>query len=339
MNNIFLKKSCIFFFLLNVILVSKISSTDSGKKNSKNQKTKNSTKKNNLPNTVEKKIIPINSIKALVFGNDETHIITEFDITRPSIFEGRFLTEKEYIERILTYEDAKKYKIPVDEATVDKYLEGMQKEHNLTPDDMKNMFLEAGFTYQEGRKALKILYTNSALLGFKVNDRLIVSESAIEKYYKEHPEIIEASYLLQITSIDRSENQTNQELKDKLNQAITENKLSNIIPAWPDAFWIQESDISQEKKAITQLNIDSIWMDETETGFDLYRLKDKKEETIRPLDIQKRKEISELLREPVYEQIKKEYEDELWNNAAISYPKPARALSILSIDQPQKEMS
>lgn len=305
----------IIFFSNNWSIAENIVSNDNSKKSSK--------------------LFYINGIKALIFGADETHLVTTLDIHRPAIFEGRFLEEKEYLTRLLFFEDSRSYKVPVDDDTVDKYLMGIQKEYGLSPDAVKQMFKESGYTYQEGRNALKMLYTNNALLGFKINDRLVVSEQAVSDYYKEHQEIIEPEYLLEIATVNIDEKDNKELMRKRLEESVKEyNEASVSTSVFQDKsvhfdvpFWIKESEIAQEKKEITLLKSGQIWIFKTESGFDLFRLKEKKGKQIRPLDNTKYQEIVDIVRQPIYTKLREEYEEEVWKKFPVLYPVHVSSLS------------
>ena len=280
-------------------------------------------------NTKKSNFFYINGIRALVFGNNETHVVTALDINRPAIFEGRFLSEKEYITRILIFEDSRNYKIPVDDDTVDKYLMGIQKEHGLSIDDIKRMFKEAGYTYGDGRTALKMLYTNNALLGFKINDRLIVAEQAVLAYHKEHPEIIEPAYLLEIATIYIPQDELKESLKSKLQEAAHRQQSDQFIiwgndlndrARWNKPFWINESELAEDKQKIPFLKVGEVFIQETESGFDIFRLKEKKEKHVRPIDNQRYQEIVDILRQPLYTTLREEYDQEVWKKFPVMYP-------------------
>ena len=94
--------------------------------------------------------VTIDTIQAVVFGQGGAQVITRSDVTRPSLSGAPQSLDDLIFER-LVFLDAQKYKIVPDEDAVDKYLALVQKENNLTLDQLKEVFASAGYSYEEGR--------------------------------------------------------------------------------------------------------------------------------------------------------------------------------------------
>lgn len=288
-------------------------------------------KNNDSAQQGKKQLFHINSIKGIIFGVDETHLITTMDVARPSVFDGRTLTEKEYFMRHLLYEQALHYKIPIDDGTVDKYLFSIKKEYNMTDKDIVQMMEEAGFTYTEGRKALKMLYSSNAVMGFRIHDRVIISKEAIQNYYDQHPRFEESKVLITLSSISIPEDRTKDEVRAELERYQTADPLKLSLLSWGEPFWVAESELAHDKKGLLDLSVGQVLMQETAQGFDLFRVKEKKPAHQQPLDDEYYREISEILRKPMLESLRAEYEQELWNRSAILYPSRAPALKQFNV--------
>ena len=75
----------------------------------------------------------------------------------------------------------------------------VQREHNLTIDQVKDMFASSGYTFEEGKQQLNILQSVNQMLDFKIRSHLIVPEREITKYYQAHKDEVRipAQYCLE----------------------------------------------------------------------------------------------------------------------------------------------
>lgn len=259
----------------------------------------------------------VDTIRVVIFGEEETDIITESDLKRPSL-EGAMRSKDDIILERLIYLDAKKFKVLPDEETIDRHLQAVQREHNLTLDQLKQMFKNAGYTYEQGRQQFSVMTTINSMLDLKIRSRLIVPERDVLKYYNEHPERQEAAYFIEKAFVPFSSIESKQTLKKRLTAFAKHEGPFNDI-AWSEPFWISDSDLADDKKFIALLNVDQISMpQETDGGFELLRLKEKKEERLKSLE-DRSQEIGTILRQPRYEQLFNEYKKELFDNASIVY--------------------
>ena len=88
---------------------------------------------------------------------------------------------------------------------------------------------------------------------------------------------------------------------------------------WQEPFWVNESDMADNKKFITAMKVgDTSMPQQAADGFEVFQLKDKREATMRSLQDRYR-EISDVLRKPKYEQLLNEYKKQLFDNASIVY--------------------
>ncbi len=74
-----------------------------------------------------------------------------------------------------------------DEEAVDNYLGMVQKENNLTMDQLKDVFASAGYSYEEGREQFKMLKQSTQCLILKLDRKVIVPRNLVETYYQENP--------------------------------------------------------------------------------------------------------------------------------------------------------
>src|SRR6266404_2947356 len=138
----------------------------------------------------------LDQIEVVVYGQEDVEIITKSDIDRPSLG-GGFRTKEELVFEREVLLDAKKHHIPQDDEAVDAYLAQIQREHNLSQEELENIFTNSGYTLEEGREQLQMLQTVNTMLDVKIRSNLIIPRKEVEEYYKNHPTMIEATYTLQ----------------------------------------------------------------------------------------------------------------------------------------------
>src|SRR5579872_472308 len=271
---------------------------------------------------VPKDAFVIDSIGAVVFGQAGTEIITLSDVHRPSLT-GAPQSQEDIIFERLVYLDAQKFKIAPDEEAVDKYLLEIQKQNNLTLDELKQIFKQAGYTYQEGREQFKRLQTVKSLLDYKINSNLIVPRQEIEEYYRVHPLKQEAEYTLQYALVPYQSDKEGQyeDIVEFINAQMAGNKkgVENPGIVWNEPFVMKQSEIADDKDFIFSMKVGSISMPrETASGFELYLLKDKKNERTATLE-ERQAEIIRALTQPKYEKLMNDYKKQLFDSVSILY--------------------
>jgi hypothetical protein len=262
----------------------------------------------------------IDSIKAVLYSEEGSDIITFSEINRPSL-DGAFRSLNDLIMERLMYLDAKRFKILPDEETIDKHLKAVQREHNMTLDQLKEVFKAAGYTYEEGREQFAVMTTISSMLDFKIRSRLIIPERDVVKYYEEHPIIEPATFHVQRAVVPYPTIQARREKRRlELEQFAATGVDAGIDIEWSTSFWVNQSELAEDKLAIiAPLNPGCVSNPVAlEDGFEIYRLIEKKAERVVPLQ-ERYQEISNILRKPRYEMLMEEYKKNLLDGSSIIY--------------------
>jgi hypothetical protein len=282
-----------------------------------NTSQKNVVDKKEQPLTFKSEEFLIDTIQAIVYGQSGAEIITMSDVERPSLTGQMRKIDDLVFERMVIL-DAAKHKIPMDEEAVDKYLQQIMRENGMTPEQLNQVFTAAGYTPKEGREQFSIMQTVNTMLDFKVRSGLIVPRRDIELYYEAHPETIEAQYLVQYARVPFDTTQGKDAQRKEL-VAYAKTGKGNGGIAWSDPFWISKDEVAQDKIFIFDLPVGTISPpQETATGFELYRVKDTKEPHLRTLD-ERYREISDILRQPRYQQLLTDYRTVLMTGSIIVY--------------------
>jgi len=256
--------------------------------------------------------IVLDRIEAVVFGQEGSILITKTDVDRRGL-EGNYRTLDDIILEQLLFQEAEKYRIVPSEDKIDSYLETVQRESGLSREELKMMFADAGYTYDDGRKQLGIMFANNTLIDFKIKSRLIVQEKDIVVYYEAHPLYLDASYQLKRAVIPFDTSLTKEQQSAKIEEKVK----VGITVSWSKEFWVNKADVAQEKFFIFDMKPGSISRPEaTDQGFELFILVAAKSRRLVSFE-DRYKEISDILREPRFEQLFEEYKKELFDVSAI----------------------
>jgi hypothetical protein len=207
----------------------------------------------------------------------------------------------------MVYLDALKHKIIIDDDAVDKYLQMIQRQNNLTLPQLEESFIQAGFTPAEGRQQLRVMQTVNTMMGLKVRDNLVVSRKDVERYYNEYPEASAQEYVLEYAMV--SDN-GNPDQEAHLIAIAHENDPSAQLD-WTKPFVISSADLVESKAYIKELKPGQISRPVAiEGGYEFYRLVEKKESRLLTLD-ERYHSIVEILRKPKMRELQQEYKDGL----------------------------
>lgn len=217
----------------------------------------------------------IDSIKAVIYGPEETDLITLSDIEKPSL-DGSTHTFEDLILEKLIYQDAQRYKMLPSEDAVDNHLQAVQRENNLTLDDLKEIFRNSGYTYEEGRNQFCSMTAVSSMLDFRIRSRLIVPDKEIQRYYQEHPLLQEESYQIQRALVRLPSDMKITQFKHEIESLCKTNTNSFDID-WSEPFWINKSELASDKSFITTMAVNSILIgSDKEYEVELFKLINKK---------------------------------------------------------------
>lgn len=274
--------------------------------------------------SVEKKAEPaklpdsayiVDRIEAVIFGSEVTDLVTLSDIQRIG-FDGQYHNKDDVIASRLMFHDAMRYRITMDEAAVEEYMKKVAKNTGSSLNDIKAMFSEAGYTYEEGRRQFAMMFANNQMVDHKIRSRLIIPEQLVVEYYEANPIITQASYILERGFVPTAP-QDQEEIQKKVTSFIKTGK--GLEVSWYQLPEISQEDIAEDKQFILSLKKDEISKPiQIRGGFELFRLKEKKPAHVVPLDDRYR-EIVEILRRPKFEEMLADYKKELLDGASILY--------------------
>lgn len=256
----------------------------------------------------------IDRIEAVIYGTEATDMITLSDVKRIG-FDGKPKIKEDVIVERLMFQEALKNRIPVDEKVVDDYIEKVAKSFGGTQADVHKMFEEAGYTPEEGRKQFAINYGVNQLIDHKIKARLVVPEKDIVAYYEEYPMVKPASYIVERSVVQVLAGRE-QEMTKKVNEFVKTGK--GLLVGWTQLPEIIEIDLAEDKKFITTLKPGQIHAEKIDDGYELFKLKKRNEARVIPLD-ERRRDITDEIRKPKFDQLMQDYRKELLQSRAVIY--------------------
>jgi parvulin-like peptidyl-prolyl isomerase len=257
---------------------------------------------------------PVDEIVVVIYAQEGSEIITQSDLQRPTLDGSPRTLEDTIFERLL-FLDAKKYKMIADEDAIDKHLATVQRQNNMTLDDLKAVFRSSGYTYEEGREQFGIMYAVNAVIDFKIRSRLIVPEKDVLAYYNAHPVMLEPTYQVQRAVIPYSKVASKQALVKELAN------FQGLGITWEEPFWVVQNDLAESKRFVIDMKMGTIAEpQEIDAGYELIKLVDKKGERVAPLE-ERYREIVDILRKPKYDELMVEYKKILFDSASVVYLK------------------
>lgn len=273
-----------------------------------------------ISSKISSALIPIDSIKVVVYGPEKTDLITESDVRRPGIDGSTHTIEDMMYERLM-FQEAMRFNIISDEDALDTYLREIQREQGMTTEDLKNIFRQAGYTYAEGKVEFGRIKAVNQIVNVRVLSQLAIPKSEVEAYYTEHPQIQLARYNLQhaVAPVPaRASERDKERIKNKLVELAEQDNNGDKI-AWTDPYWLSHDEVAEDKQFIYTLEGGHVSDPyEIPDGFLVFKLLEKEDAILISLE-DSYQEIVELLRQPKFVQRFEEYKQELKDNASFIF--------------------
>lgn len=257
----------------------------------------------------------IDGIKAIIYGETETIIITESETTRPGL-DGQPKTLDDLILENLVFLDAKRMGAMPDAEAMQRHWEAIKKQNNLSEDDMRAVAAQAGYTLPEAKMQLGRMSAINQMLELKVKSGLFVTQQEVEKYYKENPEIEQAEYDIARVVVPYSAMPSRDELRSRL-MAVAKSGCDDSLIQWPDPFVLMHDEIAQDKNFIYTMKVGEISQPlELYNGFEMFKLVSKIPQRVVPL-AERYDAIEHYLKAPKYKELMDKYKKELYERATI----------------------
>lgn len=249
----------------------------------------------------KKTLKTVNKIAIIVYVNDGPPLlITQLDLERKSL-DGRTRTKEEVLlERLLYHEATVSYRLPIPDDQVDKHLASIKELHGVSEEQIAELFMKEGYTFEEGKEQLRMSHAIQNLTYQFITSRLVVTEKEIQAFHEAHPEKEPASFKVKkgkIAKTEMTENEIDELVQDGLHQERVE---------WIHPYWIEERELSEAKKFITQMQPGQIKVIPGQDGYEVIMLLKRKKERIKSLD-ERRRDIADQIRMPKYQKMLEEF--------------------------------
>lgn len=262
-------------------------------------------------------LILVDTIQAIIYGQEGTELITLSDVKRPSLGGGVRSLDEIVFERLLVLDAQKVHAMPSEEETT-KTINTICRENNLTKEEFDNVARDAGYTPESAREQFRNMHAANKMLDYKVRSRLVVPKSEVEAYCKEHPEWTVPEYELMYSLVPLATHQTTAEQEECLLEYAAGTKMMPTI-TWSDPFWVAKPDIAVDYQFITELKPGEIKVHfKAGKGFELYKLVDAKPAKEKTAE-ERYFEVADVLRKPRGEQFMEEYKKSLYESTSILF--------------------
>ncbi len=246
----------------------------------------------------------IDTIKAVVMNSEGTEIITLSDLNSPSIT-GVLESLDEQRDKAIVYLETVARKISIPDEEIDRSFVEIEKNNNMTRDDLENLFIGMGSSWEKMKEVFKRMKASKMLIDHTIKSHLVVPRKAIIAYYEQNPEWLDVSYTLKRAFVpsDKVENDTI--------------KTEDII--WSLPFTVLDSDLAQDKYMIKNLSLEETSEPiKIEGGFELFYLVAKQERRLKTLE-ERYADIADILRKPRYIELLDGFMKELMAKSYVKY--------------------
>lgn len=233
---------------------------------------------------------------------------------RPSL-DGTMRTVESEIDDNLILLDAKRLNLEVTSESIDQSLEKMQKDNNITRDDLEDEFDRLGhYTFEQGKEQLRRKNLRDMTLNFVTRAINAVTFEEVDCYAQQNPIFIPAQYTIQFGSASKEENSQ----KD-LQEQIQKIALYDQAILWDDPLVINEQELAADKQFIRELPLNEItFFEEHARTIEFVRLVNKKESEKKSTE-ERYREIENKLKKEKYESAVKKYKESLRSDTTLRY--------------------
>ena len=241
-------------------------------------------------------------------------MITHSDVVDKLNLDGTKIPLEHQIKTEIIRQEVVADKMPIDDTAADKYLANIQKTNNLSLDDLEELAGQCHRTFSELKQLLSLQYTYDFFLYHKFRAHLVPSDQDVEDYCSENPDVEPGHCVIQVAFIEFTID-NRQEVSDKV-QAIIAGTMSDSSIEWSSPVKVNNADIADEKMFIKDMTTGQIHLIEDKNVFELYRLVEKQDERVVPVEDRKAF-VVDILNRKMYEDLLKKYEERMMDDVAI----------------------
>lgn len=226
----------------------------------------------------------VDKIDCVVCGPERNTPMVDTDVTHKGDLNGQKIPMQQKIQNEIICQQIVAEKIPMDPSAADKYIDSVKKQNNLTDSDLADMFEGVGMIFTEGLASLNEQYSHEMFMHHKFKSQVIATDDDIKEYYDEHPMYNEGWCNIQLAYVDCDES-TKETAKKQLDMLVDGTLApEDVTVEWSSPMQVSLKDIADDKRFIFEMKPGQIVIRENGNTFELYKLIDKQESTLRPLE-------------------------------------------------------
>lgn len=253
----------------------------------------------------------IDKLEATVSNASRTDVIVTSDIKHRS-FDGVEHTLDDMILEAVKDQRGQELGITIEKEDVDRYLRAMSHGEDVSQEAITARAKMFGYANaEEFYNDLKRLYRSNSAMEMEIRSLLSVSEQEARAYYEAHPEYQEGTYFLQTAFMPVKEGSSIAALKKSLNDPTTVDAID-----WSTPFGITYGELAHDRDFIRTMDTGQTHAVVTDTGLQLYRLKNHNKP--RPFSFdERRKAIINTVRDSKFKDAFEHYNSDVMRDAAV----------------------
>ena len=128
----------------------------------------------------------VDKMVSVVHGTERSQIFCLSDQQRRGI-DGRAHTLQDSIAEELIYQDALRFKVPIDDDVVKQHLARTMQMFGLKPGEEDKIFSQEGYSHQEGFEKFRLMYANNMMIEHRIKQGMLIPEDEVIAFYNTHP--------------------------------------------------------------------------------------------------------------------------------------------------------
>ena len=257
----------------------------------------------------------VDEIVAIIYHPGGAEIVLRSDVRRA--LDGVRKSLRDVLLDRLMVVDAQSMNIQISSEDAEGFLAAVQKNNQLTREEMIAAFEEQGFTYQEGLEQLQRRQMIEQIIDLRIRSdkSLVITKQDVQQFDEQHPAFEEAELTMAQAFIP-----SGQKPRDLAKKKWSAAELDALT--WGESFVVKESELADDKKAVVDRAVgELVDLVEVSDGLELTRLVGKKAH--RRLTVEERyAEIASKMYSDRFMGLLHAYEDRLLEDAAIRFTYP-----------------
>ena len=236
----------------------------------------------NAGNITAGDFVLIDQIECIVCGPEKNTPIVNSDISWKRDFDVKFIDINKQIQQEIINQHVVAEKMPLEESAVEKYIDGVKKQLNLSEKEVGELFADLGRTLAEGTALWRDQYFHHFFMLYKFKSQLVPTDDEVVAYFNEYPEFINGWVEFQFVLVPYDESNKDAIKKD-VDTFVATGTCDNKEICWGSTNHLAEDEVATDKSFILNMQKDQVEIRQVEGAFELYKLIAKEPVSIKPL--------------------------------------------------------